>query len=114
MPCSSKRTSMPNRLRRFFPPMLLLLGHVLPALPVLAAGPPPPEPRIAPPPPCIGEPQSGVALGLAQGKSMLLDLQRAGLPSPAWLRAVGDTDVVQAEPMASPAARASFFLFGKK
>ena len=105
---------MPNRLRRFFPPMLLLLGHVLPALPVLAAGPPPPEPRIAPSPPCIGEPQSGVALGLAQGKSILLDLHRAGLPSPAWLRAVGDTDVVQAEPMASPAARASFFLFGKK
>jgi pilus assembly protein CpaC len=103
---------MPDRLRRFFPPMLLLLNHLL-AMPASAAGPPP-ETRVAPPPPCVGELQSGVALGLEQGKSMLLDLQRTGLPSPAWLRAVGDTDVVQAEPMASPTARASFFLFGKK
>jgi pilus assembly protein CpaC len=108
---------MPDRLRRCSAPVLLLLSHfMLPMLPMLAhaADPPPPGPRIAPPPPCIGELQSGVALGLQQGKSMLLDLQRTGLPSPAWLRAVGDTDVVQAEPMASPTARASFFLFGKK
>ncbi|MDB5757021.1 MAG: outer rane channel protein [Burkholderia sp.] len=103
---------MPDRLRRFFPPMLLLLNHLL-AMPASAAGPPP-ETRVAPPPPCVGELQSGAALGLEQGKSMLLDLQRTGLPSPAWLRVVGDTDVVQAEPMASPTARASFFLFGKK
>ena len=53
-------------------------------------------------------------LGLYQGKSMLLDLQRSGLPSPAWLRAVGDAEVVQLEPMASPSARAMFFVFGKK
>lgn len=105
---------MPDRLRRCSAPVLLLLNHLLLAMPAHAADPPPPGPRIAPAPPCIGELQSGVALGLQQGKSMLLDLQRTGLPSPAWLRAVGDTDVVQAEPMASPAARASFFLFGKK
>ena len=52
--------------------------------------------------------------GLQQGKSMLLGLQQHGLPSPAWLRAIGDTEVVQVEPMASPVARGAFFLFGKK
>jgi pilus assembly protein CpaC len=105
---------MHDRLRRCSAPVLLLLSHFMLLMPAHAADPPPPGPRITPAPSCIGELQSGVALGLQQGKSMLLDLQRTGLPSPAWLRAVGDTDVVQAEPMASPTARASFFLFGKK
>ena len=105
---------MPERLRRCCAPLLLLhcLLLSLPAHATPAA--PPPGARIAPTPPCVGALQSGIALSLQQGKSMLLDLQRIGLPSPAWLRAIGDTDVVQAEPMASPTARASFFLFGKK
>jgi pilus assembly protein CpaC len=104
---------MPDRLRRCCAPMLL--HCLLLFMPAHAAAPAaPPGARVAPTPPCVGELQSGAALSLQQGKSMLLDLQRMGLPSPAWLRAVGDTEVVQAEPMASPTARASFFLFGKK
>ena len=105
---------MPDRLRRSSLPVLFLLSLFLLSTAAHAADPAPPGIRIAPASPCVGELQSGVALGLQQGKSMLLDLQRMSLPSPAWLRAVGDTDVVQAEPMASPTSRESFFLFGKK
>jgi pilus assembly protein CpaC len=98
--------------------LLLLLLSMPPVRAATAPAPvpvaPPSAPRIAPPPPCVGGLGTGAALSLHQGKSMLLDLQQGGLPSPAWLRAVGDADLVQVEPMASPAARTMFFLFGKK
>lgn len=73
-----------------------------------------PAPRMQAPPPCIGDIDTAAPLGVAQGKSLMLDLQHRGLPSPAWLRAVGDTDVLQLEPTASAAPRGMFFLFGKK
>lgn len=73
-----------------------------------------PAPRVQAAPPCIGEIDTAAPLSVAQGKSLMLDLQHRGLPSPAWLRAVGDTDVLQLEPTASAAPRAMFFLFGKK
>ena len=115
---------MPDRLRHCrllastsLPGWLAMLLLAMPSAhaataPVTAA--PPAALRIAPTPPCVGELGSVTALGLHQGKSMLLDLKRSGLPAPAWLRAVGDADLVQVEPMASPTARAMFFLFGKK
>ena len=70
--------------------------------------------RLQPAPSCIGEIGAAAPLSVAQGKSLMLDLQRHGLPSPAWLRAVGDMDVLQLEPIASAAPRAMFFVFGKK
>ncbi|WP_194711476.1 type II and III secretion system protein family protein [Noviherbaspirillum soli] len=73
-----------------------------------------PAPRVQAAPPCIGEMDTAAPLSVAQGKSLMLDLRRHGMPSPAWLRAVGDTDVLQLEPTASAAPRAMFFLFGKK
>ncbi|HEX8884089.1 MAG TPA: pilus assembly protein N-terminal domain-containing protein, partial [Noviherbaspirillum sp.] len=73
-----------------------------------------PTPRMQAPPPCVGDIDTAAPLSVAQGKSLMLDLQHRGLPSPAWLRAVGDTDVLQLEPTASAAPRAMFFLFGKK
>lgn len=71
-------------------------------------------PRVQTAPPCAGEIDTAAPLSVAQGKSLMLDLQHHGMPSPAWLRAVGDTEVLQLEPIASAAPRAMFFLFGKK
>jgi len=112
---------MPDRLRRCrLPALVVVLMLSMPparaASAASAAAPatPPAAPRIAPAPTCVGDLLQGAALSLYQGKSMLLDLQQGGLPSPAWLRAVGDADVVQLEPMVSPAARTVFFVFGKK
>jgi len=88
-----------------------LAAPVAPAVPVQSQQP---APRAQAAPPCIGEIDTAAPLSVAQGKSLMLDLQHRGLPSPAWLRAVGDTDVLQLEPTASAAPRAMFFLFGKK
>ena len=70
--------------------------------------------RVQPAPSCIDEIGTAAPLSVAQGKSLMLDLQRHGLPSPAWLRAVGDMEVLQMEPIASATPRAMFFVFGKK
>jgi len=65
-------------------------------------------------PVCIGEFAQTANVNLPEGKSGLLNLPQLQLPAPAWLRTVGDTDVVQVEPMTSPTPRSMFFLFGKK
>jgi len=93
---------------------LLLAQSGAPAAAVAPVQAQPPAPRVQAPPPCIGEIDTAAPLSVAQGKSLMLDLQHRSLPSPAWLRAVGDTDVLQLEPTASAAPRAMFFLFGKK
>ncbi|PUA18334.1 outer membrane channel protein [Glaciimonas sp. PCH181] len=70
--------------------------------------------RNLPAPVCVGEFSQTANVNLPEGKSGLLNLPQLHLPAPAWLRTVGDTDVVQVEPMTSPTARSMFFLFGKK
>lgn len=70
--------------------------------------------RNLPAPICVGEFAQTANVNLPEGKSGLLNLQQLQLPAPAWLRTVGDTDVVQIEPMTSPTPRSMFFLFGKK
>ncbi|MDB5841036.1 MAG: outer rane channel protein [Herminiimonas sp.] len=70
--------------------------------------------RSPPTPVCAAEFASGVNVVLPEGKSSMLDLKQMNLPAPAWLRTVGDPEVVQVEPMTSSAPRAMFFLFGKK
>lgn len=65
-------------------------------------------------PVCIGELPPAINMAVPEGKSGLVDLQRLRLPAPAWLRTVGDPEVVQVEPLTSPSARNMFFLFGKK
>jgi pilus assembly protein CpaC len=71
-------------------------------------------PRLPPVPPCVGELLRAPRIPLPEGQSTLLDLARTGLPSPAWLRTVGSTEIVQVEPMAALAPRSSYFLFGKR
>lgn len=71
-------------------------------------------PRSASTPVCVGEFSPTVNVNLPQGKSGMLDLQQLKLPSPAWLRSIGDADIVRVEPLTSPVARNMFFLFGQK
>ena len=86
--------------------------------PVAKAGPAGTKTAAAPrglsTPTCVGEFAPAANVNLPEGKSGLLDLQQLRLPSPAWLRIVGDPDVVQVEPLTSAAPRTMFFLFGKK
>jgi pilus assembly protein CpaC len=63
-------------------------------------------------PPCAGELGGGAGIAVAAGKSVALDLHKLGLPAPAWLRGIGDTDIVRVEPMAT--SQPVFFLFGRK
>ncbi|WP_088709736.1 type II and III secretion system protein family protein, partial [Noviherbaspirillum denitrificans] len=65
-------------------------------------------------PVCTGEFASSKSVTLPEGKSGQLDLQQLGLPSPAFLRTVGDPHVVQVEPTVSPSPRSMFFVFGKR
>jgi pilus assembly protein CpaC len=65
-------------------------------------------------PTCIGEIGTGTATSVAEGKSVLLDLPQLKLPAPAWLRTVGNPDIVQMEPLLSATPRNMFFAFGKK
>lgn len=65
-------------------------------------------------PVCAGEFAQSASVHLPEGKSGQLDLQRLHLPAPAFLRTVGDPEVVQVEPTTSPAPRNMFFVFGKK
>ena len=71
-------------------------------------------PRQAATPVCTGELPATVTMNIPEGKSELLDLPRMQLPAPAWLRSVGDPEVVQVEPLTSQTPRNMFFLFGKK
>ena len=83
--------------------------------PVAKAGPAGTKTAAAPrglsTPTCVGEFAPAANVNLPEGKSGLLDLQQLRLPSPAWLRIVGDPDVVQVEPLTSAAPRTMFFLF---
>lgn len=65
-------------------------------------------------PVCKGEFPQASNLRVAEGKSTRIDLSTLKLPSPAWLRAVADPEIVQIEPLTSAAARSMFFVFGKK
>lgn len=65
-------------------------------------------------PVCIGDLAPAANLNIPEGKSALLDLQKMQIPAPAWLRAVGNPEMVQIEPMTSPTPRSMFFVFGKK
>ena len=65
-------------------------------------------------PVCSGEIATSANINVAQGKSHLLDLPQLKLPAPAWLRSVGDPDIVQIEPLTSATPRNMFFAFGKK
>ncbi|MEC4717771.1 type II and III secretion system protein family protein [Noviherbaspirillum sp. CPCC 100848] len=65
-------------------------------------------------PVCKGEFPQAANLRVAEGKSTRIDLSALKLPSPAWLRAVADPEIVQIEPLTSAAARGMFFVFGKK
>jgi pilus assembly protein CpaC len=65
-------------------------------------------------PVCVGEMGPAVSMRVAEGKSGTLDLPRLKLPAPAWLRTVGNPEIVQVEPLTSAAPRNMFFAFGKK
>lgn len=65
-------------------------------------------------PVCTGEFPPSANLRVAEGKSTRIDLSALKLPSPAWLRAVADPELVQIEPLTSASARSMFFVFGKK
>jgi pilus assembly protein CpaC len=71
-------------------------------------------PRAMNVPVCTGEFAPTANVNLPEGKSGLLDLQQLHLPSPAWLRTIGDPELVQVEPTVSRDPRAMFFVFGKK
>lgn len=71
-------------------------------------------PRSSFTPVCVGEFSPTVNVNLPEGKSGMLDLQQQKLPSPAWLRSIGDPDIVRIEPLTSAAARNMYFLFGQK
>jgi pilus assembly protein CpaC len=65
-------------------------------------------------PVCVGEMKPSVTMRVAEGKSGTLDLAQLNIPAPAWLRAVGNPEIVQIEPLTSAAPRNMFFAFGKK
>ncbi|WP_225984764.1 type II and III secretion system protein family protein [Noviherbaspirillum aerium] len=65
-------------------------------------------------PVCTGEFPHAANLRVAEGKSARIDLSSLKLPSPAWLRAVADPEIVQIEPLTSAKPRGMFFVFGKK
>ncbi len=65
-------------------------------------------------PVCAGEIGPSASMHVAEGKSATLDLAQMNLPAPAWLRSVGNPDVVQMEPLTSATPRNMFFAFGKK
>ncbi|MGH8808254.1 MAG: type II and III secretion system protein family protein [Noviherbaspirillum sp.] len=65
-------------------------------------------------PVCVGEMAPAASVNLPEGKSGQLDLQKLHLPAPAWLRTIGNQEVVQVEPTTSPTPRSMFFVFGKR
>lgn len=71
-------------------------------------------PRPAFTPVCVGDLAPTANVTLPEGKSGMLDLDQLKLPSPAWLRTVGDPEMVRVEPLTSLAPRNTFFLFGQK
>ncbi len=71
-------------------------------------------PRAAFTPVCTGELAPTANVSLPEGKSGMLNLDQLKLPSPAWLRTIGDPEMVRVEPLTSLAPRNMFFLFGQK
>ncbi|WP_238551900.1 type II and III secretion system protein family protein [Herminiimonas sp. CN] len=71
-------------------------------------------PRSAYTPVCVGEFAPTVNVNLPEGKSGLLDLQQLHAPSPAWLRSIGDPELLKIEPLTSATPRNMYFLFGQK
>lgn len=71
-------------------------------------------PRPVATPVCSGEFQPTVNVNLPEGKSGLLDLQQLKLPTPAWLRTIGNADILRIEPLTSKEPRNVYYLFGQK
>lgn len=71
-------------------------------------------PRAVVAPVCTGEFPPTVNVNLPEGKSGLLDLQQLKLPTPAWLRTIGNADILRIEPLTSKEARNVYYLFGQK
>ncbi len=71
-------------------------------------------PRSVVAPVCTGEFPPTVNVNLPEGKSGLLDLQQLKLPTPAWLRTIGNADILRIEPLTSKEARNVYYLFGQK
>lgn len=65
-------------------------------------------------PVCSGEFPPTVNVNLPEGKSGLLDLQQLKLPTPAWLRTIGNADILRIEPLTSKEPRNVYYLFGQK
>lgn len=65
-------------------------------------------------PGCTDSSAVGQNVTVAVGKTVRIDLAALGVPSPAWLRAMGDPDVVKVDPMASATPQHAFLLFGKQ
>ena len=65
-------------------------------------------------PGCTGSTAVGQSVAVAVGKTVRIDLAALGIPSPASLRAIGDSDVVNVHPMASATPQQAFLLFGKQ
>jgi pilus assembly protein CpaC len=65
-------------------------------------------------PGCTGTSAVGQSVAVAIGKTVRIDLAALGVPSPAWLRAMGDPDVLKVDPMASATPQHAFLLFGKQ
>lgn len=82
--------------------------------PVASAKAPAAPARSVVAPVCTGEFPPTVNVNLPEGKSGLLDLQQLKLPTPAWLRTIGNADILRIEPLTSKEARNVYYLFGQK
>ncbi len=67
-----------------------------------------------PTPTCGAELAPAEFLNVAEGKSTVLNMQKLNFSSGAFLRTVGDPNIVSLEPLTSPSPRSMFFVFGKK
>jgi pilus assembly protein CpaC len=67
-----------------------------------------------PTPSCNSDLTSAEFLAVPEGKSTVLNMQKLNFASGAFLRTVGNPEVIQVEPLTSPTPRGMFFVFGKK
>ncbi len=67
-----------------------------------------------PTPTCNSDLSTAEFLGVPEGKSTILNMQKLNFASGAFLRTVGNPEVIQVEPLTSPTPRGMFFVFGKK